>query len=196
MEGYCELANQSTEQLYKVSSLCLDDHHFKREELASVGELSKGNLMYFRTTFVHHLLDVQETNVSIPQFHRIRNHCVGCWIAKGWITCSRLVGCGDRSVTFIEEYRIANSTSGGKLFAKSQIQTQTRGNRDVDQLSHVDHVITNANFVLKASLSCTSLKTMNLWPKSLRPQVQRWDTCQEPTEWLLIGYLTKSTWTP
>ena len=32
---------KETEQLYKVSSLCLDDHHFKKEELGSVGELSK-----------------------------------------------------------------------------------------------------------------------------------------------------------
>ena len=36
-----ELANKKTEQLYKVSSPCLDGHHFKKEELESVGELSK-----------------------------------------------------------------------------------------------------------------------------------------------------------
>ena len=41
VERYCELANKKTEQLYKVSSPCLDDHHFKKEELESVGELSK-----------------------------------------------------------------------------------------------------------------------------------------------------------
>ena len=39
VERYCELADKKVEQLYKVSSLCLDDHHFKKEELASVGEL-------------------------------------------------------------------------------------------------------------------------------------------------------------
>ena len=50
-------------------------------------------------------LDVSETNVSIPQIYRIRNHIVGCWTANGWITCSGFMGCGDRSVTFIEEYR-------------------------------------------------------------------------------------------
>ena len=36
-ERCCELANQKTEQLYKVSSPCLDDHHFKKAELESVG---------------------------------------------------------------------------------------------------------------------------------------------------------------
>ena len=39
-ERYCELANKTTEQLYKVATPCLDDHHFKEEENGSVGELS------------------------------------------------------------------------------------------------------------------------------------------------------------
>ena len=41
VERYCELANKTTQQLYKVSTTCIDDHHFKEEELKSVGELSK-----------------------------------------------------------------------------------------------------------------------------------------------------------
>ena len=41
VERYCELANRPTQQLYKVSTPCIDDHHFKEEELESVGELSK-----------------------------------------------------------------------------------------------------------------------------------------------------------
>ena len=40
MERYCELANKTTRQLYKVSTPCIDDHHFKEEEMTSVGELS------------------------------------------------------------------------------------------------------------------------------------------------------------
>ena len=40
VERYCELANKTTQQLYKVSSPCLGDHHFKEEETKSVGELS------------------------------------------------------------------------------------------------------------------------------------------------------------
>ena len=38
VERYCELGNKKTEQLYNVSTPCLDDH-FKKEELESVGEL-------------------------------------------------------------------------------------------------------------------------------------------------------------
>ena len=37
----CELANKTTQQLYKVSTPCIDDHHSNEEELKSVGELSK-----------------------------------------------------------------------------------------------------------------------------------------------------------
>ena len=39
VERYCELTNKSTQQLDKVSTPCIDDHHFKEEE-KSVGELS------------------------------------------------------------------------------------------------------------------------------------------------------------
>ena len=41
VERYCELAHKTTQQLCKVSTPCIDDHHFKEEKLKSVGELSK-----------------------------------------------------------------------------------------------------------------------------------------------------------
>ena len=41
LERYCELANRTSQQLYKVSTPCIDDLHFKEEELKSIGELSK-----------------------------------------------------------------------------------------------------------------------------------------------------------
>ena len=37
VERYCELANRTTQQLYKVSTPCIDDHRFKEEEVNSVG---------------------------------------------------------------------------------------------------------------------------------------------------------------
>ena len=40
-ERYCELANKTTQQLYKVSTPCIDYHHFEEEEMKSVGELSQ-----------------------------------------------------------------------------------------------------------------------------------------------------------
>ena len=41
VERYCELANKTTQQLYKVSTHCTDDHHFKEEEIKPGGELSQ-----------------------------------------------------------------------------------------------------------------------------------------------------------
>ena len=41
VERCCELANKTTQQLYKVSTPCIDDHHFKEEEMKSVGEVSQ-----------------------------------------------------------------------------------------------------------------------------------------------------------
>ena len=41
VERYCELANRTTQELYQVLTPCIDDHHFKEEEMKSVGELSQ-----------------------------------------------------------------------------------------------------------------------------------------------------------
>ena len=41
VERYCELANKKVKQFFKISSLCLDEHRFKQEELELVGELSQ-----------------------------------------------------------------------------------------------------------------------------------------------------------
>ena len=41
VERYCELANRTTQQLYKVCTPCIDHHHFREEELKSVGGLSQ-----------------------------------------------------------------------------------------------------------------------------------------------------------
>ena len=41
VERYCELANKTVEQLYEVPTQRLDDHQFEKEELETVGDLSK-----------------------------------------------------------------------------------------------------------------------------------------------------------
>ena len=40
VERYCEIANKTTEKIYKVATPCMDDHQFREEENGSVGELS------------------------------------------------------------------------------------------------------------------------------------------------------------
>ena len=44
VERYCELTNKTTQQLCTVSTPCIDDHHFKEEELKSVGRIAKSIL--------------------------------------------------------------------------------------------------------------------------------------------------------
>ena len=44
VERYCELGDETSQQLYKVSTPCIDDHHFKGEELKSVGRIVKSML--------------------------------------------------------------------------------------------------------------------------------------------------------
>ena len=58
VERYCELANKTTQQLYKVSTPSIDDHHFKEEELKSVGELSQVHVLkLFSNVCIWHELD-------------------------------------------------------------------------------------------------------------------------------------------
>ena len=40
VERYCELPNETIQQLYKESTPYFGDHHFKKEEMKFVGELS------------------------------------------------------------------------------------------------------------------------------------------------------------
>ena len=41
LRDMAKLATEKSEQFFKVSSPCLVDHHFKKEELESVGDLSE-----------------------------------------------------------------------------------------------------------------------------------------------------------
>ena len=41
VERYCEFADNTTQQLYKVLIPCIDDHHLKEKEMESGGELSE-----------------------------------------------------------------------------------------------------------------------------------------------------------
>ena len=40
VERFCELANKTTQQLYKVATPCIDGHQLREKENASVGELT------------------------------------------------------------------------------------------------------------------------------------------------------------
>ena len=59
VERNCELANKTTQQLYKVSTPCINDHHLQEEEMKSVKELSKVCLKLFSNAYTWHVLGDQ-----------------------------------------------------------------------------------------------------------------------------------------
>ena len=44
-ERFCELANKTTQQFFKVATPCIDDHQLKEEEIGSVGQLVVHSLL-------------------------------------------------------------------------------------------------------------------------------------------------------
>ena len=58
VERYCDFAKKTTQQLYNVSTPCLDDHYFKEAEMKSVGELSKVcSQIVLKCLYLGHVLD-------------------------------------------------------------------------------------------------------------------------------------------
>ena len=74
----------------------------------------------------------------------------GCWFAKGWYSCSRSMGCGDRSIAVRNHCRKDEVDQVPRNRARSEIRstnTNTKSkkrNREIDELSIVDHVVTSA----------------------------------------------------
>ena len=118
--------------------------------------------MHFRKSHVHTTkFDLQEANVSVSQFYRIRYHFVGCW-TDGLLAL-------DLWDVVIVVLRSSNSTktptnpskgtasptqqTAGNCSRSDTSKRKQKGIRDVDQLSLVDYVTTNANsFQRKAQL--------------------------------------------
>ena len=72
------------------------------------------------------------------------------------------------------------NTAAGNCSRNHKSKPKQKEIRDVDPTSPP------AQILLKASASCTSLKTMKLSSRLSKDEVQQWETCHEPTELLLI----------
>ena len=57
VERYCELANKTTQQLYKVSTPCIDDHHFKEENWKPWENCQNYALKLSSNAYTWHVLD-------------------------------------------------------------------------------------------------------------------------------------------
>ena len=111
-----------------------------------------------------HQLDVQETNVSIPQFFRVRHSFVGCWIAHGmdcllsifWdMVIEVLRGLQDKADLPKETCAGQETIPSIKTRSKHQLK------RESERLSNCQMWISYppTHILLKASLSCALLKT-------------------------------------
>ena len=110
-----------------------------------------GSPMYLRKSNIcPHQLDVQEANFSIPQFHRVRNHFFGYWIAHGifaldlWDVVIEVLSSTNNTA---RPGRLAQGNlckTGDHSSNKTKTKTQTeKSKREVEQVSIVDYVPTN-----------------------------------------------------
>ena len=101
---------KTTQQLYKVSTQCIDDHHFKEEEMKSVGELSQvcSQIVLKRLYFARiGRLDILWSVNKIARWIQTVSSCGKYCQTMQTGTVSRLWLCG-----YLED---SKSTSGGTL---------------------------------------------------------------------------------
>ena len=128
-----------------------------------------------------HKLDVQEANISVSQFYRIGSYFFGCWFANGWYSCSRSLGCGDRSVAFFKEHPSSSERSLSKT--KGRWSSAAKSSTQWNPKRQPQHQIEKKQWLrswwivscgsrrhkrktfLDSKLSCTFLKTMRQWSR-------------------------------
>ena len=86
VERYCELANKTTQQLYKVSTPCIDDHRFRDEEFKSVGELPKVRSQIVLEPKLWYLFEDEINEGFLQKTHRYSRAQSGTF---GWLDNSR-----------------------------------------------------------------------------------------------------------
>ena len=134
VERYCELANKTTQQLYKESTPCIDDDHFKEEELKFVGELSKVcSQIVLKCFFLARsgrpdiLWSVNKLARSITKWTKARDKRLARFISYIYHTCEYKQYCHVGNTTkqcrfglfedsdFAGDLEDSKSTSGGTL---------------------------------------------------------------------------------
>ena len=128
-------------------------------------------------------LDVQETNCRFAQFNRIWNHLVGNWTEIGWFACSGTMGfncfC---SWKYYSYFRTGKPVNGEKSHNKINVM------QDIDSVpSNVQSASQEASLYVFEDNDAVIKMIM-------KGRIQRWDTCPDRTELLLIGCSIESIW--
>ena len=119
-----------------------------------------------KSNMCRHKLDVHEANASVSQFHRIRNHCSGCWTTYGWVTCfwDIVIEVLRSTNDTVKPSQNGNRETGAR--PRSKVKTQNDKRNQCQFFNCQMWIVCPLTHIrLKVNLSCTFLKTMNLSSK-------------------------------
>ena len=209
-----ELANKTTQQLYKVSTPCIDDHHLKEEELKSVGELSKVcSQIILKCLYLARIgrPDIQRSvnqlarsitkwtkacdkrlSRLISYIHRTRDYIQYCHVGNTAKHC-RLGLFQDSDSAGDLEY--SKSTSGGTLCIFGR-HTFVPISWMCKKQTSVSHSSTESEIIsLDAGLRLGGIPALDLWDlifavlhgNTYQSNQERWDQSKSPTRKKIHG---------
>ena len=138
-------------------------------------------------------LDVQEANISVSQFHRVRDKCH--WMLGLWMDGPPALDLSDAVIEVLQSSDSKTPTTQ-KNYANrgrvkelretaaspSNLKLRKEGNQDIHQCE-ISITWPQTQIFLNVKQSCTMLKTMRQWSRwSWKDEVESWDTYPEPTE--------------
>ena len=183
---YCELANKTTEQVFKVATPCIDDHHFKEEELKSVGELSTVySHIVLKCLFLARIVNKLARSVTkwtkacdkrlarlISYIHHTCEYRQYCCVGNTAKQCRLGLGLFQDSDFARDLGRLEiNIRRNSMHFRKSNV----RANKlDVQEKSSVSHSSTEAEVIsLDAGLRMDGIPALDLWDLRLKYFIPR-----------------------
>ena len=182
VEGYCDPANRTTQQLYKVATPCIDDHQFKEEKWEFVGDLSTVCSQIVLKWLYFARIGRPDISWSVNKLAR----AITKWTRACDRRLARLISCIHHSCEFKQYCHVANtaqqcrlglfqdsdfsgdledskSTSGGLLCIFGS-HTFVPISRMCKKQTSVSHSSTEAEIIsLDAGLRMDGIPALDLW---------------------------------
>ena len=162
VERYLELADKTTQQLYKVSTPCIDDHHLKEEEMKSVGELSQVCSQIVLKSFYLARIGRPDILWSVNKFAR----SITKWTKACDKRLSRLISYNHHTCEKIVMWETLQNNADGDCFKTPTVQEILR----IQNLHQVEHCAFLEVIRLFQSVGCVRSKlqfrTVQQNPKS------------------------------